>query len=154
MNLHWPPLSDAWMAAPDPAQRPWHLIARPSTYAFGSTWEWWVGGVPLRDGDPLNDLGFPSIVDLEFSRRSWSYPSLLSAPPLQYLSLYNCTFPQYPPYERKEGFVVVPLALPSASLPWTHSSFRLNQCLTASVLRPRSSSSPFPPRPSYLLQCD
>ena len=80
VNLHWPPPADAWMAAPDPARRPRHLIARPSTYAVGSTLEWWVGGVPLRDGDPLYDLGYTLISDLEFSRRSWSSPSLISAP--------------------------------------------------------------------------
>ena len=37
-------------------------------------------GVPPRDGDLLDYLGFTSIGDLEFSRRSWSSPSLLSAP--------------------------------------------------------------------------
>ena len=55
------------MVSPDPARRPRHLISRPSTYAVGSTWEWWVGGVPPRDGDPLVDLGFPLIGDIEFS---------------------------------------------------------------------------------------
>ena len=107
------------MATPDPAQRPWHLIAFPSTYAVGRTWEWWEGGVPTRDSDPLNDLGFPSIGDLEFSRRSWSYLSILYAPPLKSLSFYNFTFAQHPPYEWEGVFVVIPLALPSISLPWT-----------------------------------
>ena len=32
--------------------------------------------------------------------------------------------------------MVVPLTLFSASLPWTWSCFRLNQCLTASVISP------------------
>ena len=67
VNLHWPPPADAWMLAPDPARRPWRLIARPPTYVVVSTWEWWVGGVPPIDGDPLDDLGFPLIDDLEFS---------------------------------------------------------------------------------------
>ena len=46
--------------------------------------------------------------------------------------------------------MVVPLALFSDSLTWTWSSFWLNQCLTASVLRP----SPPPPilLPHLLLQ--
>ena len=56
VNLYWPPPpADACITAPDPARRPHRLIARPSTYAVGSTLEWWVGGVPPREGNPLDD---------------------------------------------------------------------------------------------------
>ena len=39
-----------------------------------------MGDVPPRDGDIMEYHGFPSIGDLEFSRRSWSSPFLLSSP--------------------------------------------------------------------------
>ena len=87
------------MCAPDLIQPPHRLRDRTSTCAAGSTWEWWMGGIPSGDVNPLDDLGF-------FDQ--WSCISSLL---LDFPVLFVCTPPTH-----ALPFPVKPYVSPTPSL--------------------------------------
>ena len=120
-----------------PPRRPWILGSCPYTCAAGSTWDWWVGGVPAGARDPLDDLKFLRSVILDFVD-THEIPHTVHMHLLPNLFLVQPYLYPTPSLRTGGGFVVVPLALPSAGPPWTRSSCRPNQYLTASVPPPPS----------------